>query len=199
MKKKPLRYEPRTGECLSYTAQRMIELARQTAGTVKAKFNNIELTATPDSNADDINRLYCEESERRSEAYRNSPEGKKAAREAEQRKKQMQRKHDALMRRLPKLNFADDVAVLDWLCELQEPSNCIGIVIQRDMILSTFAAHGYYPNVNCGKDYNRDDRDNVVRWLIEQALYSLQSKFGAISRNIQKFTDDFKKKFVAAT
>ena len=71
------------GENISETAKRMVALAKKTKDTVETKFNDIVLTATSDSNADAIVKFYHDESERRSEAYRNSPEGKKAAREAE--------------------------------------------------------------------------------------------------------------------
>ena len=189
--------EPMCGEMVSETAKRMVALAKQTKDTVKAKFNDIELTATSDSVPSAIVSYYNKESTRRAEAYRNSPEGKKAARESEERRRQMQQKHDALMQQLPNLNFADDVAVLDWLCEFQDHSDHIGVVKQQNVVLATFAAHGYYPNANTGTNFNKNDRDNFARWLIGQTLDGLQGEVGAIHQVIHKFANDWKKKFLA--
>ena len=191
-------YEPRAGENVSETAERMVALANETNEVVTAKFNDIEITASPGGDPQAIVSYFHEEYERRVEAYHNSPEGKRAAREREERRVAAQQKHDALIQQLPNLNFADDVAVLDWLCEFQDPSDYTGVVNQQDVVLATFAAHGYYPNVNCGKDFNENDRDNFARWLIGQALDGLRSEVGAIHQVIHKFTDDWKKKFLIA-
>lgn len=190
-------YKPLCGEDISTTAKRIVAMAKRERDVVKAKFNDIELTANPDTTADSVVAFYGEESKRRGEAYRNSPEGKKAAREAENRRVALQQKHNALMQQLPTLNFTDDVAVLDWLCELQDPSDHTGVVNQKDVVISTFAAHGYYPSVNTGKDFNENDRDNFVRYVIGQALANLR-EVGAIHRIIHKFTENWKKKFLTA-
>lgn len=188
-------YEPMAGENVSETtAKRIIAMANESKETVTANFNDIILTANEGDTAEAIVQFYHEESERRAEAYRNSPEGKKAAREAEERKQKMQQKHDALMQQLSSLDFNDDVAVLDWLCEFQDPSDHIGVSTQKDVVLATFAAHGYHPSVNCGKEFNGEDRNNFKHWLVRQALDGLQ-KMGAIHQVVHKFTDDWKKKF----
>lgn len=192
------KYEAMAGENISETAKAMVALAKKTNDTVETKFNDIVLTATSDSNADAIIADYHTKMEVASEAYHNSPEGKKAAREAEERKQRAQQKHDVLMRQLPNLNFGDDVAVLDWLCEFQDPSDYIGVVKQQDVVVATFATHGYQPNANCGKDFNGDNRDNFARYIIGQALGGLTCEVGAIHQIIHKFTDDWKKKFLSA-
>ena len=188
-------YEPFCGEDIRTTAKRIVAMAEETKGVVQAKFNDIELTANPDTTADRVAAFYGEEQERRTEAYRNSPKGKKAARETEERRVVLQQKHDALMQQLPTLNFADDVAVLDWLCEFQDPSDHIGIVRQQNAVIAAFAAHGYYPSVNTGKDFNENDRDNFARYIIGQALSNLRN-VGAIHHLVLRFTTDWKKKFL---
>lgn len=180
---------------ISDAAQQLV-VACETEETAQGTFNDITLTAHKTSTVEGIVADFNTKMAAASEAYRNSPEGRRAAREAEERKQQAQQKHDTLMRQLPNLNFADDVAVLDWLCEFQDPS-CFGVGKQQGAVLATFAAHGYYPGVNCGKDFNGDDRDNFARWVIGQALNTL-SEFGAIHPIVHKFTDDWKKKFLPA-
>lgn len=81
------KYEPLAGENISETAKKMVALANKSKDTVNAKFNDIELTAKPDSNADAIVKFYQTESSRRHEEWKKSPEGKRAAREAEEARK----------------------------------------------------------------------------------------------------------------
>jgi len=55
-------------------------------------------------------------------AFINSPEGKEAERKREADRSSAQQLHDALMAKLPSLDMSNDVAVLDWLCQMQGPS-----------------------------------------------------------------------------
>lgn len=177
-------------------AKQLIAACKTEEQTARGMFNEILLFADKNSTVEGIVAFYNAESERRAEAYRNSPEAKAAARASEERKVEAQQKHDRLMRQLPNLNFADDVAVLDWLCEFQDPSDYIGVVKQQDVVLATFAAHGYYPNVNLGKDFTGDDRDSFARFIIGQALDDLACEVGAINKVVHILTDNWKKKFL---
>lgn len=76
-------YEPRPGEHVRTTAEVIVGTAQLFGDTVTAEFNGIVLTATPTSDASAIVAEYGAEQNRLSEAYRNSPEGQKAATEAE--------------------------------------------------------------------------------------------------------------------
>lgn len=82
------------GENITETAERMIALAKKTRKTVKAKFNDIALTAKSGDNADAIVMFYQTESKRRHEEYINSPEYKKRQRET----LEAQRRHDLILR-----------------------------------------------------------------------------------------------------
>jgi len=73
-------YEPPPGEYIDETADKMVTLANETKDTVIAEFNEINLTANPNSSADAIVAYYREERVRRYKAYQNSPEGKKTER-----------------------------------------------------------------------------------------------------------------------
>ncbi len=192
-----LSYEPVPGDLIGEAAAEMIQVAKSSNDIVKAKFNDIELTATPDSTVLQITFFYREESERQAKAYRNSPEGKRAAQEREEHRLRLQQQYDASMRELPSLNFENDVAVLDWLCQIQEASDHIGIVIHPDVILAAFAAHGYRPNLNVGKDFNESDRRNVATYIIGQALDGLRGHPGAIRGVIHNFVERWKKQFLS--
>lgn len=76
------KYEPMCGETVSETAKRMVELATRTGETVKAKFNDITLTAKPSTKAETITKYYSKEGDRRHKAYINSPRYKEQQRKA---------------------------------------------------------------------------------------------------------------------
>ena len=80
-------YEPMAGEDVSETAKRIVAMANKSKQAVQANFNDITLTAKPGDKAQAIVEFYQKESNRRHEAYKKSPAGKKAAREAEKANK----------------------------------------------------------------------------------------------------------------
>ncbi len=188
-------YEPMAGENISETAERMVALAKETKGEVRAKFNDIELVATEDSAAENIVKDFKVKIAEAAEKYRKSPEGQRAARESEERKQEAQRKADALVEQLPSLDFSNQEAVLNWICEFQDPSDHIGVEKDNEKVLKIFAEHGYQPGVNTGKEFNGEDRDNFARYIVGQALNGLRGDVGAIHHIVHKFTDDWKEKF----
>lgn len=103
------------------------------------------------------------------------------ARENEERKEKMQRKHDILMEQLLNLDFNNQEALLDWICEFQNLSDYIGVVTDQEKVLGIFAEHSYQ------KAFNREDRDNFARYIIGQVLSGLQGDTGAISQVVHKF------------
>ncbi|MEK7509683.1 MAG: hypothetical protein AAB605_03145 [Patescibacteria group bacterium] len=189
---KKLNFAP--GSHLNEAAKELVNAAKKN-GKAQGYFNGILLAADKTSTAEGIVAYYREETERRAEAYRNSPKGKKAAREAKERLEKMQQKHDELMRQLPNLDFTNNIAVLNWLCEYQDPSDYIGVMKQQDEVVATFVAHGYHPNVNLHENFKEDDRDNYARYIIGQALSMLQGEVGAIHHVIHHFTKKWKEKF----
>lgn len=190
-------YQPLVGERINETAQRMVDLAHAKKKSVRAMFNNIELMATESSTAMGIVRDFEKKTAEAAETYRKSPEGQRATREAEERKQEAQRKADALMEQLPHLDFADQEAVLGWLCEFQDPSDHTGVVKDNKKVLTIFAEHGYQPGVNTGEEFNGEDRDNFARYIVGQALDGLQRDVGAIHQIVHKFADDWNKRFAS--
>ena len=190
-------YEPTPIEDVSKIAERMIALAKEKNSIVTAKFNNIELTATDDSTVEDIVHGYIINYGRASEANRQSPEGQRAVLEMEESKQEAQRKVDALMEQLPNLDFTDQAALMDWICEFQSPSDYPGIVTNQEEVVRVFAEHGYQPGVNAGDALNGNDRDNFARYIIGRALDNMRGDAGAISRVVHPLVEVWKKKFAS--
>jgi len=66
------------GAHIMSAAHQLVSYAAERHTQVQGVFNDITLTAEADSKVEDIVVFYHAERERRAEAYRNSPEGKKA-------------------------------------------------------------------------------------------------------------------------
>lgn len=74
-------YVPQPGEHINHAAEAMVKIAVADQCQVKASFNEIELTADPQSTAEGIVNLFHVETERRRAAYEQSPGGIAAAKE----------------------------------------------------------------------------------------------------------------------
>lgn len=142
-------------------------------------FNGIRIVAHAGDNAEKILRDYDAEIARRRAAYLASPEYATYAAERAATVARLAAQRDALMSALDSLDFTNDVAVLEWLRALQEPSDHVCVVIDRKRILTAFAAHGHQPNAHCGPDYREGDRNSEYRYLVGQALDGIR-EIGAI-------------------
>lgn len=186
-----LEIEATAGEHIRRTAERMVAMVR-TAKRVKCRFNDILLLADRDSTVDGLVAEFNQRCEARAKAYRESPEGKRAQAEADERRHNLQVAADELMAGLDRLDFSNVAALLDWLCAIEDARDHIGVTVDVSRIVATFGAHGYLPNVNCGADYKEDDPDNSARWLIGQALSVPYVPL------VRHFTEQWKAKFVTA-
>lgn len=162
-------------------------------GEAQGSFNDIMLTAKAGAAPADVVDLFNRESAARAEAWRNSPEGKAAEQRRVQAIADAQAKHDKLVLDLMTLDFKNPMAVLDWLCAIQDATDHVGVRVEKAVILDMFTGNGFKPGVNCGSDYKADDRDNSFRWLVGQALDGLQHV--AIHGVIHRFAADWKAKF----
>lgn len=192
----PQRLEAMPGQHVQQFAQQLIDRAKANGVDVEGDFNGIALRASSAESvtAEDLVNFYSQESERRSEEYRKSPEGIKAAEEAEGRKNALQEKADQLVTQLDSLDFSNLEAVIDWIVNFQDASDHIGVSFDRKAVIDTFRSHGFDVGVNTGEDFNGEDAENTAKWLVGQALDGINS-VGAIHQVVHKFAGDWKKKF----
>lgn len=163
-------------------------------GEAQGQFNGVTMRAKAGDPASAILANWHQQQEASAIAYRNSPEGKAAERRREDGIRYAQDTHDRLVRDLATLDFKNDVAVLDWLCAIQDSTDHAAVSVDKAAILSAFKAAGFEPNVNCGPEFKVEDRDNVFRWIVGQCLDCLKSV--AIHGVVHKFVGDWKAKFV---
>lgn len=183
------------GETIDSAAIRLCEAAAA-SGEAEGKFNDIELHAAAGYAPAAVVAFYHEESQRRSDAWKASPEGKAAQRAAHAKRRDLQTRHDWLMARLPSLDMSDAHAVLEWLCQMQEPSDHVGVIVRRRTIVEVFEKARYRANENTGKDYQEGNRNNMFRYLVGQALAGLKEG-PAIHPILHKFAAEWRAKFPA--
>lgn len=172
-----------------------LSVAAASHGAAKMEFNDVTVIAKAGDTPDQIVNRWQAQQDAAHQAYINSDAGKAAAAAREKEVQRLQNKHDDLMVDLQSLDFASDVAVLDWLCAMQEPSDHIRVATRNADIVRIFSDHGFEAGVNCGDNYQKDDRDNAFRYLVGQCLSGLKSV--AIHGIIHKFAADWKERFVA--
>jgi hypothetical protein len=189
-------YEPHPGQSIEQAANALQARAIANNAEVTMAFNGIELSMGPDTSTQDVVAMYWQLTHKQAEAYRNSPEGKAAAEKQKANIAAQQQKIDNAMARLPMLDFNNLTAVFDWLTEIQDPSNHVGVETPRLEIIDAFADRGFYVNVNCGEYFDAENRENAARWLIGQALSNL-ILVGAIHSIFNTFAADWKMKFNA--
>jgi hypothetical protein len=106
------------------------------------------------------------------ERYRNSPQGRRAAREDADRARIARAETAAAFVALPAVDAADIDAVMEWMIRYARSADHVdsGARFVAPAVLAWFAQHGYVINANVGDAFDGTDRDNVARYLIGQAL-----------------------------
>ncbi|NNM75098.1 hypothetical protein [Enterovirga aerilata] len=185
------------GTHIDHAATLLVEAARASAdGEAWATFNGIDIRACGSSDSAEIVRQWRAESDRQDEAYRQSPEGRAAAARSAAEVEELQERHDALVHELASIHPADHVALLDWLCRLQPCSDRVGVRVDSDTIVKVLEQAGYRANANVGPAYRPDDRENVFRYLVGQALDGLKNG-PAIHPILLKFAAEWRERFEA--
>lgn len=176
----------------SFAAQ--LVRAAEASGEARGVFNGVEIIAERGATADGLRDQWQRKTDAAHVAYLNSPTSRAAKAKREAGIAAAQETHDNLVRDLATLDFENDVAVIDWICAIQDSTDHVSLVVDKPRIIAAFEAAGFAVNVNCGPAFKADDRDNVFRYLVGQALDGLKSV--AIHGIIHKFAGEWKDKFV---
>lgn len=171
----------------------MVEQAVLAGSEAVSEFNGITLVVSPDAKPDAVLAEYHRLADERSESYRTSPRGRKAAADRADAIVQAQATHDRQLAALATLDFANQTAVLVWLSAIQSATDTVGVHVARERILSAFADKGMMPNVNVDEQFNADDPDNVFGYLVGQALDGLTC--GGIHPVFHRFAEEWRAKF----
>ena len=188
-----MRIEFSAGQHIDRAAAQLVEAAKA-HGSATGTFNDIEMIADGALTAEEIVAQWSRDMDAKAVAYRNSPEGKAAETMREAAITKLQETHDLALQDLRSLDWSSDIAVIDWVCRIQDATDHIGVAVRGREILDEFGRHGFEPSVNCGDAFRPDDRDNVHRYIVGQALDNLSGD-GAIHGVVHKFAEDWKRRF----
>ena len=92
---------------------------------------------------------------------------------------------------LEQLDFGNLDAVLQWLCDIQDPSEYACVKLDSEKILAAFAAHGFHVNNDLVVDTN--DRESHARYIINQCLILIQAM--SIPQMLHGYVAQWRKKF----
>ncbi len=169
----PMTTEPTKNTHLDFLAGTHIRAAAQAlveAAPSSAEFNSVRIAMSVGMASGDIVAHYDREMTARSEAWRNSPEGKAAEARSLVALEDAQRKVDAGVATLGRMAFGDIGHVLAWWEGMVEPLDRVGVECDRVAIVATFVRHGYEPGVYCDAAFVADNREIHARWIIGQCL-----------------------------
>lgn len=187
-------YEAQAGERIERVAEKIVGMAKIAQNPVSTTFNGVRLIAAMTSTVKDVLDMWERRFEENRKAYRESPEGKAAAQGEVLRAEGKQHRLDQLMLELDTLDFTNQAHVIKWVEDFQDPSDYIGLKKDPQKVVKIFAEHGYFASVNLGSQFHAEDKDNVARYIVGQALDGLNF-IGAIHRMIHSFIEDWRKKF----
>jgi len=184
------------GTDIESACRQLVQAAQNAPGRyAQCEFNGVTITATANSEPTDLVDQWRADMAQKAEEYRKSPAGIKAAQEAEERLKAAQATYDRCIGRLPGLDFGNDAALLDWMAEIQDAADHIGVKAHTTLILKFFRDYGFVPGMNCGKDFDGDDSHNFAA-SIGQCLDGFRA-VGAPHQVVHRFIEDWKAKFVS--
>jgi len=101
-----------------------------------------------------------------------------------------------LMLELDELDFSDLLAILHWLSRFQVHSEYLGFTEGMSVeVVSRFAEHGYFENVNTGDDHDETNKENLARYLIGQALSFIKARSYFDNPDYNDMIDNWNTKF----
>ncbi len=159
-----------------------------------ASFNGIQLEAAVGSSPAGIVAAFHRDLDAKANAFDASPEGIAAVIARRREIATAQAQIDLSVVALDALDFSDLDAVIGWFETVQDATDQCGVRVPKAAILAAFSAAGFEPDANCGDAFD-DDRENVARYIIGQALSTL--RFLAIHGTIHGFAKCWREKFSA--
>lgn len=173
----------------------MVELC-QIAERARMVINGIELWADRMTNEDALFHEFIAKMEAHLDAQPGAAERKA---EAANRRAIRQAAYDAHVDGCGALDFGNNVAVLEWLCGLEERSY-IDLQKRTTDIIETFRRHGFTEHAPSGGPSERirllETRDGHFGDIVRQALASLLGEVGAIPPMIHRAVQLWKKQHV---
>lgn len=170
------KYAPEAGTHINRACAEACEIAKKTGEYVSFDFNQIILTATPETDAVSLSKEYDRVSDERRQSYLESPEGKAAAEKRAAEIVEKIGKVDALVSKLSGILKIGDVGnLMDWLESFTPAADDIAVKIDHARLAEMMEAGGYIENDGCGNPpewFNTQERMGC--YIVGQAIACLR-------------------------
>lgn len=141
--KEILTYDAYVGETIDHAASEAVSLSQRTGLEVQFKFNGVGLTASADTNPEELVQTFHDALSRKAEAYRKSPEGKAAQAKREQQIAEKTKQVDKLVDNLDATIQEGTTATMNWLAQYAPLADDISVDGRYDEVIQKLEDAGY--------------------------------------------------------
>lgn len=174
---KTLTLEVGCGTSIVTACRQAVSKAVSSQAYVRFDFNGIEMIATPQSNSDNLESEWSKKLEIRAETYRNSPEGRQAALDAEVRSNEAKYQTDICMSALPfvlRENSLD--SLMNWLRKFTEAADHVDAEYSTQEVIERLEGAGYARGYGVGNPEDWfNNRERMGRYIVGQSLDCLHN------------------------
>jgi len=173
-----LEYSPSAGTHIGLACKEAVAMAINENAKVKFSFNGVELLARPQHSPADLQAEWDAISNQRAEDYRNSPQGKAAAK---RRTEEILRKQRSLNTSLDVLAdiIGDHDKLMIWLKGVAEDADDIAVTLPKERMIEQLEAAGFVENEHVGeKPEWFNSRPRMAHYIVGQALNCLRRGMG---------------------
>lgn len=192
--------EAKLGEMINRYAERLISYWDEMYKTddlaiVEGKFNECNFIVDGKSTSQKLVHKFNLENKKAAKAYRKTKEYILQQRKNKKEVEKNQKTEHVLFKHMKKIDYSDSGKVLDWVMEYYKATNHIDVKNNFKKVHSELVRHGYKSKANTGENFNKEDRDNVGRYIIGQFMDC--ARFGKhCPEIIQDFYDEYSLNFV---
>lgn len=187
------------GSSIDWCVQECVAKARSSGENVTLlNFNGVDVICTPTTTVEEALKSWRDGMDRNAETWRNSPEGKRAAQEAEERAINAQRQVDRLLAQLE--DFGDAVAtdiLITWLAEFSEHADHIAVKYDRNGLIAKLESFGYKANAHVAKTEKEKKavknwkRQTMAEYIIGQAISCMKSGMSPHPNLTPRFAQEY--------
>lgn len=173
---KTMTYEPSAGTRIEHACDEAVKMAKRSGATVRFKFNDVELTATPDFQPDALVAEWQRESNRLSEEYRNSSAGRAEANRRAAQIGNLNSQATTLLGKLDSLLTANSQdEIMDWLKSFAPISDDVSVKFDTAALAAKFEAAGFKENEGVGQEPGWfNTRPRMAGYIVGQVINSLK-------------------------
>ncbi len=167
-----MNYDPVPGMSIEDAAADLATIVSKYGEPASMTFNEIFVTADVGATAESIAGAWWAETNRRAQAWKESPKGKAAAAERVEEIRTKQARVDELMAALP----AGEAAWMEWVHEFAQVADDIGVHFDRGALADALERAGWVANAEVGRPREHfQTRPAVARYIMGQAISCLRA------------------------